>query len=110
MNLVTEFNITGNCVIDVEATTNAWQSNRFFIADWKGKKYTLCKRDLRSKGCFLLKVTISVNQAKELINNLGLVEVQSIFASGTNWYTPFQAQKIEVLLTELDKTLAEEGR
>lgn len=92
---VTEFNRTGNCVINVLELCKQWQGHRFYISQWGEDKFTVIKRDLRSKEENLSNIQISREQAEQVIDWLGLEQVQSpLFRSGSTWYSPFQAELV----------------
>lgn len=76
--LVTGFNLTGECTVNVKEAVRRW-GKTWIISQWQDK-YTLCHRRL--------KVQISKQQAKEIIVELDLVPVQSeVFRSGKTWMT-----------------------
>lgn len=76
--LVTEFNLTGECTVNVKEVVKRW-GKTWIISQWQ-EKFTLCHRNL--------KVQISKQQGKEIIVELDLVPVQSeVFRSGKTWMT-----------------------
>jgi hypothetical protein len=70
--LITEFNQTGNCTIDVAKVVKAW-TNKFSISQYH-EEYRLIKQG-RGQNC--AKVTISKEQAEMLIDKLKLLPIQS---------------------------------
>lgn len=84
--LITKFEITGECEIDVKKVVKAW-NDRFVISQWHDE-FTLC-RHAKNAGNFTktnLKVRISKQQAKELIVELDLFpNLSEFFKNGTTW-------------------------
>lgn len=76
--LITNFQQTGNCVVDIKKVVKAW-NNKFSISQFDDK-YTLVKQSTKST---CAKVQISRKQAEEIISNLNLRLIKSsIFRSG----------------------------
>lgn len=70
--LITEFNQTGNCTIDVVKTVKAW-TDKFSISQYH-EEYRLIKQ---GRGQNYAKITISKEQAEILIDKLKLLPIQS---------------------------------
>lgn len=70
--LITEFNQTGDCKIDVAKVVKAW-NDKFSISQYH-EEYRLIKQG-RGQNC--AKVTISKEQAEILIDKLKLLPIQS---------------------------------
>jgi len=81
---VTDFQDTGACTLDIELVVRDW-TPRWWIAQWK-EEYRLIQFGEEGSGEVLLKVTISTEQAKELIDKIGLTGLNDTpFASATSW-------------------------
>jgi hypothetical protein len=70
--LITEFNQTGNCIIDVAKVVKSWNDN-FSISQYH-EDYKLVKQ---FRGNSYAKVMISKEQAEILIDKLKLLPIQS---------------------------------
>lgn len=70
--LITEFNQTGNCIVDVAKVVKAW-TDKFSISQYH-EEYRLIKQ---GRGHNYAKVTISKEQAEILIDKLKLLPIQS---------------------------------
>ena len=81
--IIKEFNMTGACVIDIDALETAWD-HRFWLSQWKDE-YRLIQYLRRGSGKTKIKCGISQEQAQEIIERLKLVSTQSLFASGASW-------------------------
>lgn len=85
-NIIKEFHSSGPCLIDIDATIKAWDK-KMFLSQWHDK-FTLCRTNLKA-GNFSktgLKITISTEQAQELITKLGLKSSQDpLFVNGQTW-------------------------
>lgn len=71
--LLKEYNQTGNCVVDLPVLYKKW--NKTFTLSQYRDDYTLSKKKGKNGG---LKVSISKEQALEIIKELQLVEIQDI--------------------------------
>lgn len=81
-NCVTEFNDAGVCKIDTDIAVKYF-NNKSFISRWNDK-YTLVRIIYKSRRA--LKVTISEEDAKEIVSRLGLVENPSgLFSSASTF-------------------------
>lgn len=69
--LIKEFNLTGPCIIDLTILYKKW--NKTFTLAKYHDQYSLSKRNGKNGG---LKVSISSDQALEIINELKLVEIK----------------------------------
>lgn len=87
-NVVTQFNQTGVCPINIEAVINQW-NNRCSISRWQDtyKLIELVWRNGGTKGGTNIKVAISESDAKILIVRLNLNMEQSFLASGKTYRT-----------------------
>lgn len=72
--LITEFNLTGPCTVDVEKVAKAW-TNKFTILQHEDS-YRLIKYG-RGENC--AKVTIAKEQALQIIEKCGLKTIQDSF-------------------------------
>lgn len=84
--LITRFNDTGECEVDVKEVIKKW-NHLFLISQWK-EEYTLLHQNKRATNFTKtdLKVKISKRQAKEIIVELNLMPIQSpIFNSAKTW-------------------------
>lgn len=71
-NIITQFNETGNCTIDVAKVAKVW-TDKFSIYKYH-EEYRLIKQ---GRWHNLVKVTISKEQAEMLIDKLKLLPIQS---------------------------------
>ena len=82
-DLITNFQTTGPCTVDVDKVAKAW-NNEFSISQWE-KDYRLIRQDAKDPE-ICAKVTISNEQAEEIILKLNLLPIQStIFRSGATY-------------------------
>lgn len=88
--IIKEFNMTGACVIDVEALSKAWD-HRFWLSQWKDE-YRLVQYLRRGSGRTKIKCDISPEQAQEIIQTLQLVRTQALFASASSWRKQGQSE------------------
>ena len=82
-DVVTNFQSTGNCEIDVDLVVNKW-NHTWWIAQWKDT-YRLIKFLRMGTASTRIKVGISEQQAKELIEKLNLDSEGGGFTSATTW-------------------------
>ena len=76
-DLIVEFKQTGPCTVDVDKVVNAW-TDEFSISQWE-EEYRLIKGN--KEEC--AKVTITPEQAKEIISKAKLLPIKSsLFRSG----------------------------
>ena len=76
---------TGPCEIDVQAVVDRWDDT-WFLSQWKMHEFRLVHGDAPVSDIIRLKVTISEEQAKELIAELNLKSERSpVFASAATW-------------------------
>jgi hypothetical protein len=73
--IVLKFEFAGPCEVDVAAVVAAW-NDQWFISQWQND-YRLIGPEL--------KVSITKQQAKEIIVELDLMPTQSLFRSGKTW-------------------------
>lgn len=90
--IVTEYNMTGVCIIDVQKTCKMW-NNQFGISRYHDK-FTLFINGKR-KGTTNLKVVISKEQATELITELSLVNIKDSTFRNASLYISKEFAKIE---------------
>lgn len=85
-DVVTKFNLTGECEIDISEVIKQWNL-RWDISQWKDE-YTLCRNNRKANNFTKtdIKVRISTQDAHRLIAQLKLVQTRSpIFKSGSSW-------------------------
>ncbi len=82
--LIKTFNETGNCEVYTDKVASAWD-DRFSISQWKDE-YRLIKQVKLFEEASA-KVTISKEQAMEIIEKVKLLPIQSMFPSGKTWRT-----------------------
>lgn len=83
-SLLKKFNRTGDCIIDTKEICKQWKD--FWLISEYDLKYTFIIPDRRSNEITKLKVQISTNQAREIINSIGLKRMaSSIFKKGATW-------------------------
>jgi hypothetical protein len=85
-NIVTKFNITGECEISVDEAKKVWDKS-WCVSQWKDE-YTLChhNRNMENFTRTDFKVRISEIQAKELMRDLKLVSEKSpMFNNAYTW-------------------------
>lgn len=86
-SIVTEFNETGVCRIDIEKVVRKW-NKLWRISQWKDK-FTLVKYKRKDSPITTLKVQVSKEQAMILSDRLGLMRERStVFNSGATWKLP----------------------
>jgi len=86
-NIVTNFQSTGDCEVDVDLVCKKWNYT-WFLSQWVNKdenKFTLCKQLRIGTSSQRIKVKISVSQADEIIQKLKLDREGSSFRSGRTW-------------------------
>ncbi len=86
-DIVTKFQSTGNCEVDVDLVCKKWNYT-WFLNQWVNEtenKFTLCKQLRIGTSSQRIKVTISVEQAEKIIEKLNLDEEGSGFRSGRTW-------------------------
>ena len=81
--LITEFNETGNCVVDVDLVKKAW-TDKYSIS----RHHDNYKLVRHYRGESHSKVQISAEQAEAIIKSVGLLEIQSsLFRFGKTYRT-----------------------
>jgi uncharacterized protein (UPF0333 family) len=83
-NIVTNFQRTGNCEVDVDLVCKKWNYT-WFLSQWVDNTFTLCKQLRIGTSSQRIKVTISVSQADEIIQKLNLDKEGSMFRSARTW-------------------------
>ena len=81
--IITKFNDTGNCEIDIDLAVSKW-NKLFKILQWDNS-YRLVKYKQHNSSTTVIKIGISVEDAKELIKRLDLKGHNGGFASATTW-------------------------
>lgn len=85
--IVTKFNQTGACEIDINNLIKYW-NNSFILSQWN-EEFTLVKYKNKSFRVREFKIQIDGKTANELIKQLGLMQGKSeLFASGSTWISP----------------------
>jgi len=80
--IIIDFNEIGLCIIDVDKAVKGW-TEKCSISRWHNK-YRLIR--IKYKKVIALKIKITEEQAKELINKLDLVEIKSeTFTNGSTY-------------------------
>lgn len=98
--IVGEFQMTGPNNVNIDLLVKDW-NYLWFISQWGNEpedvpNFRLIKYIRYDSPNVDFKSTISNEQAKELITKLGLVRVQSIFASGSSWRRPSDESILEL--------------
>lgn len=83
-NCITEFHDTGPCPIDIEKAVKCW-TKRCIISKWKDE-YRIIRYTHKTN--VAMKVTISSEDAKILIEKLDLHELPSGLNSGSTFVMP----------------------
>ena len=86
-NIITNFQTTGDCTVDVDLVCEMWNHN-WFLAQWHDEsknQYRLIKMVRLGTPNTRIKVQISIEQAKEIIDRLKLDGVNGGFGSATTW-------------------------
>ena len=84
-NCITEFHSTGPCSIDIEKSVKCW-GKRCVISKWD-EEYRIIRYTYKTH--IAMKVTISVEDAEELIEKLNLEEqISGIYSSGSTFVMP----------------------
>ena len=81
--IIKEFNMTGVCVINIEALVEDWD-HRFWLSQWNDD-YRLIKYLRRGSSSTKIKCGISQEQAQEIIKRLKLFRTQPMFSSAGSW-------------------------
>jgi len=79
-----EFKLTGINKIDIDLVIRKW-NHLWWLAEWKGGDWRLIKYLRKDSGITEIKLIISEEQAKELIEKLSLVSENGGFSSAFNW-------------------------
>ena len=80
---ITEMPITGICTVDAPLVIKQWD-DLWWIAQWD-EQYRLVHHTEKNSPNTNIKLTISTEQAQEIIDAVGLTPVNGGFASATNW-------------------------
>jgi len=91
--LVTKYNLTGECEINVKLVAKKW-NDRFWISQWH-EEYTLCRHAKNASNFSKtnLKVRIPKQQAHELIGSLNLIDDKStVFRNARTWMKDYNSQ------------------
>jgi hypothetical protein len=81
--LAGEFQAIGVNAVDVGVVCKIWDS-RFAISSWNDTEFRIFAVRKNGKS-YLFKLTISADQAREIISRLNLARIQSPFASGATY-------------------------
>ena len=108
--LIKTFNETGNCEVDTDKVANAW-NDKFSISQWHDEYRLIEYIELFKEEAY--KITISKEQAMEIIEKVKLLPIQSsFFRNGKTWRSESniisEKNRIENLLK--DKTDVQEIR
>lgn len=87
-----KFKIIGINTIDIELVKKMWNHN-FWISKWNDE-YRLIKQKAINTQSTSMKLTISGQQAKQLIKDLELTEYPSVFKSGSSFRKESDHKKI----------------
>ncbi len=74
--LIKNFNRTGNCEVDTDKVAKAW-NDKFSISQWHDEYRLIEDIELFKEGAY--KISISKEQALEIINKVKLLPIQSGF-------------------------------
>lgn len=85
-DVVTVFKDTGNCVIDCNAVVALW-GRLWILSQWKDE-FRLIKFLRRDSPNTRIKISISNEQASDLISRLSLTCTQGSYAHGKTWRLP----------------------
>ena len=81
------FKYTGINDIDIDLVTDKW-NHLWMLAEWKvDNSWKIVKYIRKDSQNTEIKLTISCEQATELIKNLGLININTGFQSGYSWRT-----------------------
>lgn len=91
-----EFSRTGSVRIDTDLVSERW-NHLYFLSEWRDDdtEWRLIKFVRKDSPITETKLTISSNQAKELIEKLGLVETSEAFRSGFSWRREVDTEYLE---------------
>lgn len=82
--IVGEFKMTGKNEIDVEKVVKKW--NHLWLISQYGAEFRLVKGIRKDSSISEIKLTISAEQADELIDKIGLAPIKSgIFTKALTW-------------------------
>lgn len=83
--IVGKFKMTGGNTINIDLVTKRW-NHLWWLSEWKrDNSWRLIKYVRKDSPMTACKLTISPEQAQELINKLNLVSENVGFASGFSW-------------------------
>lgn len=83
--IVGEFKLTGINKIDIDLVIRKW-NHLYWVSEWRGSDWRIVKYRRKDSAITDIKLTISEDQARELIKKLSLISVNSGFRSGFSWY------------------------
>ena len=89
-DIVTEWALAGPLPIDIDELERQWD-HRFYLSQWQ-EDFRLIKYSRRGSGATDIKVAISRDQAKEVIDRLGLIRTQGPFTSAGSWRKEGQSE------------------
>jgi len=93
--IVGEFNNTGKNTVDIEYIISQW-NHLWWISEWKrDNSFRIIKYARKDSSITACKLTISDEQAKELIERLNLKPAQSGFKNGVSWRRDIDLQFLE---------------
>ena len=86
-DIVTDFQSMGDCKVDVDLVCDRW-NHTWWLAQWNDEtsnKFRLIKFKRLGTPNTRIKVQISIEQANEIIERLGLDGINGGFRSATTW-------------------------
>lgn len=86
-DIVTNFQSTGNCEVDVDLVCDKW-NHTWCLNQWVNEdenKFTLIKFKRLGTPNTRIKVQISIEQAQQIIDKLKLDREDTMFRSGKTW-------------------------
>ena len=90
-----EFKDTGINEVDIDLIVNKW-NHLWVLAEWqRDNSWRIIKYIRKDSGITEIKITISCQQANEIVKRLDLKPEQSIFRSGYSWRTEKDMQHLE---------------
>lgn len=82
-DIVTQYNMTGNCQVDVSLIEKLWD-HRFVLYDYE-EQFQFVKFLRRGSSCRDIKCNISTEQAQEIIQRLALIRSTSFSGAHGSW-------------------------
>jgi len=94
--IVIDFKQTGVNKIDIDRVLNKW-NHLWWLNEWRGAEHSwrLVKYVRKDSPMTALKLTISEDQARELIEKLELKSINSAFRSGFSWRRQIDTDNLE---------------